>query len=116
MTDFPKSLIPQIIFEDPHLVVLAKPAGLLSQGEVTEDFNLVDWLKVYFGRNYVGLIHRLDRNTSGIMVVAKRTKSAQRLTLSLQKDQIERSYLAWVMGTLNGDLHWRHWLPQRSQD
>ncbi len=110
LTNFPSALTPEIIFEDPHLVVLDKPPGLLSQGEITGDFNLVDWLKEYFGRNYVGLVHRLDRNTSGIMVVAKRTKSAQRLTDSLQNDEIKRTYLAWVLGTLEGTLHWRHFL------
>lgn len=107
---FPESLKPRILFEDQHLVVLDKPAGLLSHGEISGDFNLVDYLKTYFGRNYVGLIHRLDRNTSGIMIVAKRSKSAQRLTDSLQKDEIERKYLAWVLGSMEGEIQWRHFL------
>src|SRR6185312_17156504 len=88
---------PKILFEDQHLIVLSKPAGLLSQGEKTGDENLVDWLRTYLGRPYVGLVHRLDRNTSGIMVVAKRTKSAQRLTDALQKGDLHRSYLGWVI-------------------
>lgn len=63
------------VFEDQHLLVLSKSAGLLSQGgEVGDAPNLVDELRGYFGRPYVGLVHRLDRNTSGLMVVAKRTK------------------------------------------
>lgn len=101
-------LIPRIIFEDTHLIVLSKPAGLLSQGEKTGDENLVDWLRGYLGRNYVGLIHRLDRNTSGIMIVAKRTKSAQRLTESLQKGKLERWYRAWVLGRMKGPQRWEH--------
>lgn len=108
------ALIPEILFEDTHLIVLAKPAGLLSQGEHTGDENLVDWLRGYLGRNYVGLIHRLDRNTSGIMVVAKRSKSAQRLTLSLQKDEIQRTYLGWLLGTLDSPARWKHWLLKNS--
>ena len=64
-----------ILFEDTHLVVLDKPTGLLAQGDHSSETNLVDLLRDYFGRHYVGLIHRLDRNTSGLMVVAKRTKS-----------------------------------------
>ena len=91
-------LAPRIIFEDTHLIILSKPAGLLSQGDSSGDANLVDYLRKYLGRNYVGLVHRLDRNTSGIMVVAKRTKSAQRLTDSLQKGKLKRSYLAFVEG------------------
>jgi 23S rRNA pseudouridine1911/1915/1917 synthase len=102
---------PLILFEDTHLVVLSKPAGVLSQGEKTGDENLVDWLRTYFGRHYVGLIHRLDRGTSGAMVVAKRTKSAARLTASLQKGDIGRSYLAWIQGHLPANKEptkWRH--------
>jgi 23S rRNA pseudouridine1911/1915/1917 synthase len=104
------TLAPTLLFEDTHLIVLSKPAGLLSQGERTGDENLVDWLREYLGRNYVGLIHRLDRNTSGIMVVAKRSKSAQRLTDSLQKDEIRRTYLGWLLGELKNPVRWKHWL------
>jgi 23S rRNA pseudouridine1911/1915/1917 synthase len=105
---------PKVIFEDQHLIVISKPAGLLSQGEITGSANVVDWLRKRVGRNYVGLIHRLDRNTSGLMVLAKRSKAATRLTDSLQKDELHRTYLAWVHG---GFKHagkqpetWRHWL------
>lgn len=101
-------LKPEILFEDNHLLVLSKPAGLLSQGEHKGDPNLVDWLRGYLGRPYVGLVHRLDRNTSGLMVVAKRTKSAQRLTESLQTGKLCRSYLAWVEGELPETVKWKH--------
>jgi 23S rRNA pseudouridine1911/1915/1917 synthase len=93
-----------IFFEDAHLIVLSKPSGLLSQGEVQEQENLVDELRVYLGRHFVGLVHRLDRNTSGLMVVAKRSKSAQRLTASLQKGDLRRSYLAWLHGHFKAPL------------
>jgi 23S rRNA pseudouridine1911/1915/1917 synthase len=101
---------PRILFEDTHLLVLDKPAGLLSQGERTGDENLVDWLRQYLGRPYVGLVHRLDRNTSGVMVVGKRTKAAQRLTESLQRGRLERTYLAWLEGELRAPARWHHWL------
>ena len=104
-----------IHFEDVHLVVLSKPAGLLSQGEHTGDENLVDLLKPHFGRNYVGLIHRLDRNTSGLMVVAKRTKAAQRLTQSLQEGTLQRKYLAWVHGAINSSQTWNHFLKKNEK-
>jgi len=111
----PLPIAPLILFEDQHLVVLSKPAGLLSQGEKTGDDNLVDWLRGYFGRQYVGLIHRLDRNTSGIMVVAKRTKSAQRLTEALQSGELHRSYLAWIGGELKQPQQWRHFLSKNEK-
>lgn len=103
--------IPKIIFEDPHLMVISKPAGLLSQGEHTGDENLVDWARAHVGRNYVGLIHRLDRNTSGIMILAKRTKAAQRLTDQLQNGKLNRIYRAWLIGTLSTtEVRWQHFL------
>ena len=105
----------KILFEDPHLIVLSKPAGLLSQGEHTGDENLVDLLRSHFGRHYVGLIHRLDRNTSGLMVVAKRTKAAQRLTESLQQGNLQRNYLAWIHGSLTEEKHWTHFLNKNEK-
>jgi 23S rRNA pseudouridine1911/1915/1917 synthase len=106
---------PRILFEDQHLLVLSKPAGMLSQGEHTGDENLVDWLRGYLGRPYVGLIHRLDRNTSGVMVVAKRTKAAQRLTNALQNDQLHRTYRAWLVGTLKSSVRWIHFLSKNEK-
>lgn len=97
-----------VYFEDANLIVLEKPAGLLSQGEHSGDPNLVDLLRVRFGRPYVGLVHRLDRNTSGIMVVAKRTKAAQRLTAALQTGLLKRQYLAWLHGNITQGGTWTH--------
>ncbi len=105
-------LEPSILFEDPHLIVLSKPAGLLSQGEHRGAANLVDWLRQYLGRHYVGLVHRLDRNTSGLMVVAKRSKSAARLTQCLQEGLLQRRYLAWLCGRLEKPVRWQHWLAK----
>jgi RluA family pseudouridine synthase len=93
-------------------VVLSKPAGLLSQGEHTGDANVVDWLRARLGRPYVGLVHRLDRNTSGAMVVAKRTKAAQRLTAALQEGTLQRTYLGWLNGTLERPSRWSHVLEK----
>jgi 23S rRNA pseudouridine1911/1915/1917 synthase len=103
------------VFEDTHLLVLDKSAGLLSQGGDSEDPNLVDLLRSYFGRHYVGLVHRLDRNTSGLMVVAKRSKSADRLTQSLQKGELHREYLAFLSGEITQDLSWKDWLTKNEK-
>ena len=111
-SDHLSPLSPKILFEDTHLLVLDKPAGLLSQGDTTGDENLVDWLRQYLGRPYVGLIHRLDRGTSGIMVVAKRSKAANRLTESLQAGRLTRTYVAWLEGTLEAPARWRHFLKK----
>jgi 23S rRNA pseudouridine1911/1915/1917 synthase len=106
-----------ILFEDPNVLVLNKPAGLLSQGDHTGEPNLVDVLRTRFGRHYVGLIHRLDRNTTGIMVVAKRSKAAERLTAQLQKGDLIRKYRAILWGSLpiGAPQNWEHWLLKNEQ-
>jgi len=81
---------------------------------------LVDILREEWGRPYVGLVHRLDRNTSGLMVVAKRSKAAQRLTESLKKGDLLRHYEAILMGDLSTDPNtnvftWQNWLLKDSK-
>ena len=100
----------EILFEDQHLIVLSKAPGILSQGDHSGDVNLVDLLRVHFGRHYVGLLHRLDRNTSGLMIVAKRSKSAERLTDQLQNGTLIRKYRAILEGTLAAPATWKHFL------
>jgi len=110
-----KKLKPEILFEDPNIIVLSKPAGLLSQGGKKGEANLVDWLRQYLGRHYVGLVHRLDRNVSGLMIVAKRSKAARRLTEDLQKGEIHRTYLGWVVGSMKREKLWMHYLIKDKQ-
>ena len=102
----------RILFEDQHLIVLSKASGLLSQGDHSGEPSLVDLLRVYFGRHYVGLIHRLDRNTTGLMIVAKRSKSAERLTDQLQTGELTRIYHAILYGKMNSNTseRWENWL------
>jgi 23S rRNA pseudouridine1911/1915/1917 synthase len=103
----------ETFFEDPNLIVLSKPPGLLSQGDVSGEENLVDVLRARFGRHYVGLIHRLDRNTSGLMVVAKRSKAADRLSEQLRDGDLVRKYTAILWGEIKpgpAPLRLEHWL------
>jgi 23S rRNA pseudouridine1911/1915/1917 synthase len=76
-----------ILLEDNHLLVIDKPAGLLSQGAEAGDDNAVSRAASYLrdryrkpGNVYVGLVHRLDRNTSGVLVLARTSKAAARLS------------------------------------
>ena len=104
----------RILFEDQHLIVLSKEPGLLSQGDSSGEISLVDLLRVHFGRNYVGLIHRLDRNTSGLMVVAKRSKSADRLSEQLRIGELVRQYHAVLWGSFKDprETLWEHHLKK----
>ena len=104
----------RVLFEDQHLIVLSKEPGILAQGDASGEPSLVDHLRTHFGRHYVGLIHRLDRNTSGLMVVAKRSKSADRLSEQLRTGQLVRQYHAILWGTFpeSGELTWEHHLKK----
>ena len=94
-----------ILFEDNHLLVVAKPAGLLSQAAARGDDNLVDRAKAYVkaaydkpGNAFIGLVHRLDRNTSGVVVLAKTSKAAERLAEQFRIRSTAKRYLAVVHG------------------
>ncbi|MBM4129690.1 RNA pseudouridine synthase [bacterium] len=94
-----------VIHEDNHLLVVAKPAGLLSQGGASGEPSLVDlardWLRRRHGKPgnvYVGLVHRLDRNASGVVVLARTSKAAARLSACFRDDSVEKVYLAVCEG------------------
>ena len=90
-----------IIFEDNHLVVVNKPFCLPSQGDISGDESLFDQVKHYLkvtyqkpGNVYLALLHRLDRPTGGIMVFAKTSKAAARMSKAFQEKQVQKTYLA----------------------
>lgn len=92
---------PFIIYEDNHILILEKPAGLLSQGDHTGDENLFDLLKEYLkikyekpGNVYLGSIHRLDRPVGGIMLFGKTSKATSRLQDQMKAGLIKKKYLA----------------------
>ncbi len=94
-----------ITYEDNHVIGLSKRAGLLSQGGPKGVISLPDVLDTYRraaegkpGKAYIGIVHRLDRNVSGAMVVAKTSKAAGRLAKLFRDraDELQKTYLAWV--------------------
>lgn len=94
-----------ILYEDNHLLVVAKPPNLLSQGDSTGDPDLLNLMKGYIkekyhkpGNVYLGLVHRLDRPVGGVMVFAKTSKAASRLSDQIRKGKFRRGYLAVVEG------------------
>ena len=97
----------EILYEDNHLIVCVKPVGILSQEDHTKDMDMLTLLKHYIkdkynkpGNVYLGLVHRLDRMTSGLMVFAKTSKSASRLSNSIREGDFKKEYLAVVTGKL----------------
>ncbi len=97
------NFIPDIIYEDNHLLVVNKPGGILSQGDTTGDFSILDMYKSYLktkynnpGNVFLGLVHRLDRPVSGVLVLAKTGKALSRLTDQFRKQATEKYYYALV--------------------
>lgn len=96
-----------ILYADNHLLALYKPAGLLVQGDATEDVSLLElgkvWLKEKYekpGRVFLGLVHRLDRPVAGVVVFARTSKAAARLSEQFRSGTLEKRYLAIVEGSL----------------
>lgn len=92
-----------IIYEDNHLLVVNKRAGDLVQGDQTGDEPLVEIAKSYIGKKYnkpgkvfLGVVHRLDRPTSGVVVFARTSKALSRLNAMFQKRETEKTYWAVV--------------------
>ncbi len=96
---------PKIVFEDNHLLVINKKAGELAQGDETGDVPLIDSLKEFIkirdqkpGNVFLGLVHRLDRPTSGILVFAKTGKALARMNEMFKTREVQKAYWAIVEG------------------
>ena len=96
-----------IIYEDNHLLVVTKPANMPVCLDSSNDIDLLSKLKEYIknkynkpGNVYLGLVHRLDRPVEGIMVFAKTSKAASRLTTQIQNNKFHKTYYAIVENNL----------------
>ena len=108
----------KIIYEDNHLLVVEKPVNVLSQGDITGDKDLLTILKEDIkirynkpGNVYLGLVHRLDRPVGGVMVFAKTSKAASRLSEQIRNGTFKKEYLAVVHGKpAPGEGYLEHYL------
>lgn len=96
-----------ILYEDNHLLVVVKPANMPVCLDASKDMDLLTILKNYLkdkynkpGNVYLGLVHRLDRPVSGIMVFAKTSKAAQRLNQQINDNKFIKTYYAVVCGKI----------------
>ena len=97
----------KVIYEDNHIIVVEKPVNIPSQGDKTGDEDMLTIIKKYLiekynkpGDAYLGLVHRLDRPTGGVMVFAKTSKSASRLSQQIIEKNFEKEYLCIVDGKM----------------
>ncbi len=95
----------KIVYEDNHIIVAVKPPNMLSQADNTHDADILTDLKEYIrikykkpGNVYLGLVHRLDRPVGGLMVFARTSKAAARLSAQLREHDLGREYLCVAEG------------------
>ncbi len=96
----------KVLYEDNHFIAVYKPAGLLVQGDHSGDPTLMDEVKYYLKQKYnkpgnvfLGMVHRLDRPVSGIVIFGKTSKGASRLSEQIRNRTIQKIYHALVIGT-----------------
>lgn len=94
-----------VIYEDNHIIVVEKPVNIPSQGDKTGDIDMLYIVKDYIknkynkpGEVYLGLVHRLDRPVGGVMVFAKTSKAASRLSEQVRNKQFKKKYLVIADG------------------
>lgn len=99
-----------VLYEDNHLLGVVKPSGILVQGDRTGDVTLLDVAKRYLkekynkpGNVFLGLVHRLDRPVSGVVLFAWTSKAASRLATQFRRREVEKGYLAVVVGNVKRD-------------
>ena len=97
----------KVLYEDNHIIVVEKPVNIPSQGDKTGDLDLLTMVKEYIkekynkpGEVYLGLVHRLDRPTGGVMVFARTSKAASRLSEQIRKNEFEKKYVAVINGKM----------------
>lgn len=95
----------KIIYEDNHIIVVEKIPNIPSQGDKTGDIDMLEIIKKYIkekynkpGNVYLGLVHRLDRPVGGVMVFAKTSKAASRLSEEVRSRQLKKEYLVVADG------------------
>lgn len=115
----------EVLHEDNHCLAVNKPAGLPVQGDATGDESLLDLaradLKIRYakpGNVFVGLVHRLDRPVSGVVLLAKTSKGASRLSEQFRSGDVQKVYWAWVegRGDLDLDLDEGEWTDRLLKD
>ena len=98
----------KVLYEDNHIIVVVKPAGIPVQADKSGDKDMLTIVKEYIkekynkpGNVYLGLVHRLDRMVGGVMVFARTSKAASRISEYIRQKNVKKKYLAIVNGKLN---------------
>lgn len=106
-----------VLYCDNHVLVVVKPCNIPVQADSSGDMDLLTAMKEYVGKRfnkpgavYLGLVHRLDRPVGGVMVFARTSKAAQRLTDAFAGHTVDKRYLAVLQGEMTGERTLENWL------
>ncbi|OOR89790.1 pseudouridine synthase [Moraxella caviae] len=102
---FAKGLMARIVYEDDGLIVLNKPYGMAVHGGSGESFGVIEALREAMGKSYLELIHRIDKDTSGLLLIAKKRSTLKALQAAFRERSISKSYLCLVHGHIKGERH-----------
>ena len=115
--------LPEILYEDNHLLAISKRAGDLVQGDQTGDTTLPDLIKQYIkekynkpGNVFLGVIHRLDRPTTGVVLFARTSKGLERMNAAFKNRKIQKSYWALVEGQITENGQLQHYLKKNPKN
>jgi 23S rRNA pseudouridine1911/1915/1917 synthase len=107
----------KIVYEDNHLIAVNKVPGLLVQGDITGDQPLVELVKKFLkdkykksGNVFAGLIHRIDRPVSGLVLFAKTSKALERMSKSFHEREVVKTYLAIITGNIPPEGELAQWI------
>ncbi len=116
----------QVVYEDNHIIIVNKQSGEIVQGDKTGDTPLSEFVKQYLKEKYqkpgavfLGVVHRLDRPVSGLVVFARTSKALSRLNKMFAEGMVHKTYWAIVengkAGTMDGESLLTHWLVRNEQ-
>lgn len=114
----------RVLYEDNHIIVAVKPAGILSQADSSDSIDMLTILKKYIkdkydkkGNVFLGLLHRLDRNVGGVMVFARTSKAASRISEQIRNKTFEKLYYCILSNSsINNDGTLKDYLLKNESD
>lgn len=101
--EFAESLLARIVYEDDGLLVLNKPSGMAVHGGSGEAFGVIEAIREATGKKYLELVHRIDKETSGLLMIAKKRSTLKVLQEHLREKTLQKTYLCLVTGWLKND-------------
>lgn len=97
-TEFAENLLARVVYEDDGLIVLNKPSGIAVHGGSGLDFGVIEAMREVTGKKYLELIHRIDKDTSGLLMISKKRSTLKSLQQHLVDKTIQKHYLCIAKG------------------